>query len=195
MKMQVTIRGGGLAPFGDAGLVLPGRYTAEIEFDADEAATLKVGGVRLDVVVENGQPVCEAVTVRRHSDPEMGPVTAERLRGIALVRLLRASAAAAAMRDAQRNPDGSWTFEPAGPADAGRLIDADRRAAGRGRRREVTPAHLKEVAAVYRAAGPNAPTSAVAKKWKVARPTASRWVARARDAGLLGPYTRGEHDA
>ncbi len=61
------------------------------------------------------------------------------------------------------------------------------------RRRLVTPALLEQVAAVYRGAVEEGkpPTKAVAEAVPCSHRTATRLVARARDAGLLDPYTRG----
>lgn len=182
--MRITGRlGGGFTPFGDAdGLYLPSRYSFEV--DDTPAGVLVV-----DVVVEDGRPVAESVAVRRH--PGGPSVTAESLRRIALGRYLRASAAVAAMSGSQ-NADGSITLEPVDASvDADALVDADRRAAGRGRRREITAAHLIEVARVYQAGQPR-PTTAVAEAWNVSVPTASRWVREARRRGHLPPYRRGE---
>lgn len=54
--------------------------------------------------------------------------------------------------------------------------------------------HLEAVADLYRAAvrAEEPPLTAICKKWQVKRPTASRWVRAARDAGMLGwPTARG----
>jgi hypothetical protein len=187
MRITARMSAAGLVPFGDGDLVLPGRYTVEVDDP-------EVGTMQVEVVVEGGRPVCEALEVRRHHGGP--PVSAESLRRVALGRYLRASAALAAMR-VRENQDGSMTVEPveANDADeAGRLRDADKRAGGRGRRRTITDDHLREVAAVYtaelvraREGGQRAPTAAVAKRWAVAAPTASRWVRLAREAGHLGP--------
>lgn len=192
--MRVTGQlGGGFAPFGDADgdLVLPGRYVVEVD-EPSVGHTLE-----LQVVIDDGRPVCESLTVRRR--PGGPAVSAETIRKVTLGRYLRASAAVAAMR-ARANSDGSMTLEPIEPTDdAAALVDADRRAAGRGRRRAITDDHLAEVARVYEAelgrvrdSGQAGPTAAVAKQWKVAAPTASRWVREARRRGHLPPYRRGE---
>lgn len=58
----------------------------------------------------------------------------------------------------------------------------------------LAPGHLGEVADIYRAAvdGGKPPLPAIAGRWRVKRPTASRWVRAARDQGLLGwPERRG----
>lgn len=53
-------------------------------------------------------------------------------------------------------------------------------------RRDLTPDLLAEVAQVYRGASRN-PRAAVADHFGVSNPTASRWIAAARDADLLPP--------
>jgi len=58
----------------------------------------------------------------------------------------------------------------------------------------LTAGHLDEVADIYRAAVDcgEPPLPAIARRWRVKRPTASRWVRAARDHGLLGwPERRG----
>ena len=55
------------------------------------------------------------------------------------------------------------------------------------RRRSVNDELLREVAAVY-LDEPDAPTEAVADEFDVSKRTATRWVAAARDRGLLPPY-------
>ncbi len=191
--IRITGRlGGGFVPFGDpeGHLFLPCRYTLE----DDEAAA---GNLEVDVVVEDGRPIAERVIVQRR--PGGPSVTAESLRTIPLGRYLRASAVIAAMKGEQKD-DGSITLEPVeATSDADTLVDADRRAAGRGRRRTVTADHLAEVARVYEAelgrareGGQAGPTAAVARHWTVARPTASRWVRLARERGFLAPYGKDE---
>ncbi len=62
------------------------------------------------------------------------------------------------------------------------------------RRRRITAEHLEQVAALYRqyAAASKRPTEEVANAFGVPRDTASKWVRRARDAGLLGPTVGGK---
>jgi hypothetical protein len=61
-------------------------------------------------------------------------------------------------------------------------------------RRKITAEHLEQVAVIYRrhAAISKRPTEAVADAFGVPRDTASKWVRRARDAGLLGPTSKGK---
>lgn len=80
-------------------------------------------------------------------------------------------------------------------ASVGQLEHAER--FGR-RRNAITAELLQQVATVYRrhAAISKRPTQAVADAFGVPRDTASKWVRRARDAGLLGETTagrKGEH--
>lgn len=63
-----------------------------------------------------------------------------------------------------------------------------------GRRNQVTPSHLAEVAEVYKSAlDGKAPTRAVATHWNTTHSTAARWVQRARDPkyGFLPPTRQG----
>jgi hypothetical protein len=76
------------------------------------------------------------------------------------------------------------------PAVPGEVTEAAVRAGAAARhtqRTEVTHELLKQVAAVYRADG-KAPTTAVMHAWNVSRRTANRWLAQAREAGLLAPF-------
>lgn len=59
------------------------------------------------------------------------------------------------------------------------------------------PQHFVEVAAVYRSAYRlrEAPTQAVANHWSVSKSTAAKWVAKARDRGLLPETSRGKPSA
>ena len=54
----------------------------------------------------------------------------------------------------------------------------------RQKRRWITAEHLERVAAIYRAAS-RYPAKAVADQFKVSRPTANRWIAQAKQEGLL----------
>lgn len=59
----------------------------------------------------------------------------------------------------------------------------------RRRRNRITPAHLREVAAIYRgaAAAGEPPTMAVKDHFQVSHSTAARWVGEARKVGELNP--------
>lgn len=74
-------------------------------------------------------------------------------------------------------------------AVARELPDLKPAEAPQSRRRIVTPALLKEVAEVYRAAhvAGNPPTVAVAEHFSTSHRNAARWVGEARKAGILGP--------
>lgn len=62
------------------------------------------------------------------------------------------------------------------------------------RARRDDEAHFAEVAAIYRQAHQNRrpPTKAVAEEFTVSHSTATKWVARARGMGLLGPTKPGK---
>jgi hypothetical protein len=64
--------------------------------------------------------------------------------------------------------------------------------ARRNTRRQIPDEKLSEVADVYRA-NPTRPTAAVAERFGLALRTASLYVKRAREAGLLEEVRRGEH--
>ncbi len=68
------------------------------------------------------------------------------------------------------------------------------RSGSRGRPRLYGPDHYAKVAEFYRTAwrAGRAPTTAVAKRWRVEPSTAAKWVKRAREEGLLGETTPGK---
>lgn len=59
-------------------------------------------------------------------------------------------------------------------------------------RAKITPEFLSEVVGVYRDNFHDRPVVAVEKHFRVARPTAAKYVQQARVAGLLPPTTRGK---
>ena len=170
----------------------PRRFTATAE-------VREVGEVRLDVELdERGHPYCRGLAVV----PAPGEVVSgDVLRRLPVGRLLAEAVAAAAFSVEDRG----WTIEREGAERVGQAIDLapTERAAlyeryVRGARRPrrgspLTDSNLRQVADLYRAAldRGDPPTQTVADAMHVARSTAARWVAAARERELLGPALRG----
>lgn len=166
---------------------------------------------RLEVVVEHGRPVCNGLRLERR--PGGPPVTGTELRAVPVAEYVR-RAADELLRElvATENPDGPVTLTDPQfgtvPVNSERFDDQHvairvvgltltkaYRATTRAPRKRgpITDDVLREVAAVYRAAsfaGP-APTNAVRDQMGVSRATAGRWVAMARERGLLGKASPG----
>src|SRR5207245_2076856 len=66
-------------------------------------------------------------------------------------------------------------------------------ASGKGRPRQYPDDHLVRVASIYRQAweAHRPPTKAVAENLHLSHSAAAKWVAKAREAGLLAPTERG----
>ncbi|MDN4163355.1 hypothetical protein [Nocardioides abyssi] len=167
------------------------------------------GDDRWTVVVEWGDidGRREAVGLRlRQASPPRRPVTTSTLRRLRVADVVaqarqqeyekHGGSLVAAYREAEAgNRENQHLLEQVSP---GLIEDMEREAArfgdgGRGRPREYGEDHYAAVAAIYveaLAAG-LPPLQAVARTRHVSRPTAARWVARARALGLLGPTTPG----
>ena len=148
-------------------------------------------GTALRVCIDRGEPICDWVSVRRR--PGGRSVSAAQLRKLGLPRLIRAAVERAGGRiDLQ-----SGAFTPAV------LLEADQReqfsrALGEGQRKprrgkRLQDDELRQVADVYRSAFElgRPPTAAVQDEFRIAYPTAGRWVMEARRRGFLPPTTRG----
>jgi hypothetical protein len=161
-------------------------FAVPVRFVADsETVSLRVE------IDSDGHPRCRAVQVRGER------LTSDDLR-LPLARLLRQAVAGAAV---------PVTPGATGEVDPGAVLAGLLRRGGRERdfytqfvndtdrpRRgaPVTDEHLQRVAAVYRAAldRGDPPTQTVADAMHASRPTAARWVAKARERGMLGAALR-----
>jgi hypothetical protein len=166
-RFHAEVRPTEFVPFGPT-LVLPASYT----FTAEGYPI----GVSAVVEVDEEGPHLASVTMTQL--PGGPPVTTDTVRAVPLAKLLRTSAACA-------------VWEPRQLQGAGELrqkVDASRR------RWRMTDDHLRRVADVYRdnprdAAGRRAPVNAVMEQFGTTRPTAGRWVMKARKRGFLPPAT------
>lgn len=148
-------------------------------------------GTALRVIIERGEPICDWVSIRRR--PGGRPVSAAQMRKLGLPRLIRA----AVERAGGRIDPQSGAFTPAvwlesdDRAQFNRALGEGQRKPRRGKR--LQDDELRQVACVYRAALERGkpPTASVQDEFRVAYPTAGRWVMEARRRGFLPPTTRG----
>lgn len=157
--------------------------------------------VRLRLVVEDGQPVCSAMTFERAVPPDgpQGPeVTPAAIEKVAVGRLLDEATVwlaknAKALVSVLRAGEDVYSIDP----KTGRPSfwtevherEAERSALRFRRQRKVDDRFLREVAECYLAAE-RAPTDAVAAQFHTAKRNATRWVSMARDRDILPPYQR-----
>jgi hypothetical protein len=140
---------------------------------------------------------CVAFTLAPVQDAEVEPISATLLRKVPVMRLVTQ-----ARRKRFERAGGSLleALDDGQDLDVGAGLEASLRAqaAGWEQRRPGRPAtlnreHYGKVAGVYssaRVAG-QPPLVAVQRRWQVARPTASRWIAAARELNLLPATERG----
>jgi hypothetical protein len=179
--------------FPDGSIVLPAGYTLTITPD-DPTLPL----CELDVAAEQGRLRC--VEVRCRARPDGPAITSDLLRRVPVARYLRETTDFAARRVVVRR-SGSRVlrllYDPETPDDRAALkaVAATYPAAAQTRRRaRKTDDDWRQVARVYRNAlslGQH-PTRAVQEHFHIARPTAARWVMRARERGFLGRAERGK---
>jgi hypothetical protein len=126
--------------------------------------------VKLEVVLEAGRFICEQLTCSRRKDGP--PVTGEGIRALPIASMIRRGVEPEVL-NAQRVDADTVKLTP---------IEIPDRLTG------PTPEALRAVAVIYRLAYATGspPTKAVMDRFGLPRSTAGRWVARARDAGLLG---------
>jgi hypothetical protein len=191
----VTEAGCGHVELGD-GVALPDRFTVTITEEGLPECDL---GVRF----ERGRPLCDELRLRAGKPGAPSELTGALLRRIRLDVYLRGAITHAAFPYTRERVEGKEPFDlggaPAWEAEPGFAPwDATLRAIREARRQPrpgvlVSDDHLRQVEAAYRAAMAQGqpPTRAVMEQWHVARATASRWIARARDRGFLGAARQG----
>ena len=158
--------------------------------------------VTLDIVMTDSGPECRSVELEALG----GAVPATALRHLEIRRMLREApqrvADYAAGRELLGQEDATivdTAIDLDGARRNIRIVMSDRRAkAARNPRGKAIRVDLAEVANTYRKARQlgQPPTLAVAHEHHVSRTTASRWIARCRDQGLLGraiPGSAGEY--
>jgi hypothetical protein len=139
----------------------------------------------------DGRMACVNVEIGADFEGKEGldplPVTTEVLRRIPLARLVQESLWKAVR---QYDAVASGAFSPSLAEHAKARLPAARASTERpkrpGRPRIYDEKHYEEVASVYRQhSGGRAPTKAVTEHFRVTKSTAAKWVARARQMGLL----------
>ena len=129
---------------------------------------------------------------------EPRPIPASLLRQISLPDLIGDDFLPIILADEAASDPAQWLegYQDTPQRAARALASLEARGARRGRKGHP-PEHFVEVAAVYRDAYRfrRPPTQAVADHWTVSKSTAAKWVAKARDRGLLPPTSRGKPSA
>lgn len=150
--------------------------------------------ISLDIEVSrDGIGRCLAVEVRAGSRSD--PLTSASLR-LPLATLTRQAVAAAARMYTPVGESDQPVFRLLStPSDAGEdFYQGFTEKARRPRSGSpLTDDHLRQVAELYRAAVKRGdpPDETIAREMHAARSTAARWVAKARERGILGPSVRG----
>jgi hypothetical protein len=132
--------------------------------------------IRLWFGAIDGRVECTRFMMWMGDTPEGQPVTATALRGVNLGSLI--DGIPRRVRD-----EVAATAAPLAEL-AERISPVEQRRRGRPSQYDLD--HWKAVAIVYRKAAGRKPTQAVADHFGVSRPTASGWVRRCRDLGVLG---------
>jgi hypothetical protein len=148
-----------------------------------------------DFEVRGGAPECRAVHLVSTEDGR--EVRAGDLSEVNVAKLLKYAAASVGMPYEVTGSGDSAVVRSWKPSSAEELqgtVDAvsTTRKGRRGRPRFLTDDMLREVAAVYRAAGRDKPTEAVRRHFGVEHRTAARYVKRARLAHFLGDALPGK---
>ena len=185
------------------GLAIDERFTALVTpSDPD----MPICGMR--IAIEGGRPVC--VELRCDRQPGGRPITQAVLRTIPVTSYIREVVEHSVFRFTRDRTEGrgdeieiggapAWRYDTALSPGVGQEVRREAREIVRARQRQprrgiaVSDDDLREIAVIYRAAlaEQRRPTKAVMEAMHVSLATASRWVARARDLGYLGPARPG----
>jgi hypothetical protein len=164
--------------------LLPGRFVATFPDDR--------GGPELHLRFEmrDGVPQCREVFLQcEPTGREIRPVD---VKSIDVERFLEVACQMIAFHVLEQHPGGGVVAVMShGAPDLAAVAKSVSRAR-RNTRRQIPDEKLAEVVEVYRA-NPARPTAAVAERFGLALRTASLYVKRAREAGLLEEVRRGEH--
>jgi hypothetical protein len=202
VRAGVSITRATFGPLDDAswievapGIELPERFMYREQPSGGEPS------VTIVMRVVNGRPVCEHIGLDPNTDPtgRHTPLTATSIRAPNIGRMLRDAPVVNARISSDSEPakpEEDWAYwvrrrlEAATEARERGEEDPVRAAFRPRRQREAIPMddhRLVEMAKKYNAAVGlgQAPTSAIQKAYDVSRSTASRWVRRARDLGLI----------
>lgn len=181
MKVSISFNVGGKKPSSWERLKearVPSPFTARFEFPEDHA-------VELDIAIEDGSPVCDAIRIERNR--KKPSLSGSELRRLPLRDWVNFAVGQVALMPQEGEP-GVATLTPATDEEAWAITRAADRAP---RRRKITEDHLKEVARVYRASVDDNPRDAVMETFGVKAAMASRYIKLSRERGFLGKATRG----
>ncbi len=148
--------------------IIPADFTARFE-EWDGPASHPV---ELDIAIDDGRPVCQAVRVERH--PKAPPLTGTELRRIPLAEWVGFASTRVAM-----TPTGTGAWGPSSTEERLAAAAADVRVAVR--RRRVTDEVLRDAANLYLQGG----ADLVAERLHVSMSQAFRYVQRARAKGYV----------
>lgn len=162
------------------GVDLPAAFTATFAVEKDHT-------VYMDIAVEDGAPVCNAIRViRADGRPSL---SGHELRRFPLAEWLSfaCSMVGVANQGGQKTTAATWGSEEYRAAVEGVVRQAKRH------NRRASPEFLQDVARVYKAARGTAPVEAVRETFgPMGHSTAARYVKLAREAGYLPATTRGK---
>ncbi len=152
---------------------IPSPFTVRFEFPKDHA-------VEIDIAIESGAPMCNAIRIERN--PKRPSLTGTELRRLPLRDLVNAAVGQVAVVPKEV---AAGTYEGS-PATVDEAFEISRQADRAKRRRTMTDEHLEAVAQVYRATGGDRPRDAVMEAFQVSPAMASRYIKLARERGFLG---------
>jgi hypothetical protein len=161
------------------GVLLPEQFTARFTVKDDHT-------VEMEIAVEEGVPVCNALRVLRH--PGRPSLTGHELRRFPLGDWVAfaCSAVGVGNQGGVATTSAEWQSEEY-------LADIERVARRARRRNTVTDEFLRDVARVYKVNANSAPVEAVRETFgPIGHSTAARYVKLARDRGFLPKTTRGK---
>jgi hypothetical protein len=180
---------------------------SELSWPDDDTGPWKV---KLDWRESAGEVYCAGLAIQPLGDAPSQPITASLMRAIPVGQLVARARrqrweleGGALLEAVNRGVEMRYVSDDGEPEEDFYLSDsarselegavlpwAERR---RGRPKHLDGAHFREVARTYSAAlaSGQPPLRAIQSRWTVSKPTASRWVASAREAGLLPPTERG----
>lgn len=165
------------------GVFLPERFRARFTSPDDHV-------VEMEIVVEDGVPVCNEVQVLRN--PARPSLTGLELRRFPLAEWVSYACSRIGFAN-----HGGVTASRTEFGSEERRADIEGTVRKAQQRRRVTDEHLKEVALVYRANKDGHPIEALRERFggpgrNLGHSTARRWVTLARERGFLPPTTRGK---
>jgi hypothetical protein len=165
-------------------ILLPGRFVACFPDDR--------GGPELHLRFEmrDGVPQCREVFLQ--SEPDGREIRQVDVKSVDVERFLEIACQMIALHMVEQYPAGGVDAVMSHREPDLAAVAKSVSRARRNTRRQIPDEKLSEVADVYRA-NPSRPTAAVAERFGLALRTASLYVKRAREAGLLEEVRRGEH--